>query len=74
MTLHDFMKARGLSDAELAARLGVSRQTVYRWRRGQAIPGRDEMLAIHRESDGAVTADSFYGLGPQAQSAPGSAA
>ena len=76
MTLHDFMKARGLSDAELAARLGVSRQTVYRCRRGLRMPDRETMLAIHRETDGAVTVESFYGLGPQAQPerAPGSAA
>ena len=67
MTLHDFLKARGLSDAEMAARLGVTRQTVYRWRRGQAIPGREEMRALHQATGGEVTADDFYGLGPQAQ-------
>lgn len=62
MTLQEYMQAEGLSDAELAARLGVGRQTVFRWRRGQAIPGRAAMQAIHRETGGSVTADDFYGL------------
>lgn len=61
------MQAEGLSDAELAARLGVGRQTVWRWRRGQAIPGRAAMQALYRQTGGAVTAEDFYDLAPAGQ-------
>jgi DNA-binding XRE family transcriptional regulator len=30
----DFVNRAGVADAELARRLGVSRQTVFRWRQG----------------------------------------
>ncbi len=74
MTLNDYLLVQGLSDEEFAQRIGRSRTAVNRYRRGLRMPDRETMLAIHRETDGAVTVESFYGLGPQAQSAPGSAA
>ena len=36
--LHDLRDAMGLTQAELAARLGVTLLTVNRWERGQSIP------------------------------------
>ena len=37
---------RGLSQEELAARLGVSRQTIGKWETGQALPELPGLLAL----------------------------
>ena len=39
-------KARGLSQEELAARLGVSRQAVSKWETGEAAPDLSKLLAL----------------------------
>ena len=39
-------KARGLSQEELAARLGVSRQAVSKWETGEAAPDLPKLLAL----------------------------
>ena len=41
-------KARGLSQEELAARLGVSRQAVSRWEADAAVPELEKLIAISR--------------------------
>jgi transcriptional regulator with XRE-family HTH domain len=41
----------GLSQTELAARVGVSQQTVSRWEGGTAIPQADRVIALARVLD-----------------------
>lgn len=44
-------KARGLSQEELAARLGVSRQAVSKWETGEAAPDLSKLLALRDALD-----------------------
>lgn len=47
--LHRLRKERGLTQGELAARLGVSKPTVWAWEQGRARPIEDRLDAIARE-------------------------
>lgn len=71
MTLGDFLEAKGLSQADFAARLSermeqpVPAQSMSRWARrpgtpGYGIPSPEIIAAIHRETRGEVTAASWY--------------
>lgn len=57
--------ARWLAAAEdrhpmkIALILGVSRTTIYDWRRGKHLPGRKTSVRIAHLSDGAVAVDSW---------------
>ncbi len=59
MTLHEkifyYRKAAKLSQEELAAQLGVSRQAVSKWELGEAVPDTGKLLALARTLH--VTAD-----------------
>ena len=63
MKLSDYLDATKLSDAEFAVRIGVSRSTVSRLRRGETtnqLPSKTTIAAIARETKGAVTANDFW--------------
>jgi tetratricopeptide (TPR) repeat protein/transcriptional regulator with XRE-family HTH domain len=49
--LNQYVQRAGISDAELARTLGVSRQTIFRWREGMTARPRhrDDVLAIARK-------------------------
>lgn len=48
--LTTFARRLGVSDAELARAIGVSRQTIFRWREGATRPRhRDDVLALARK-------------------------
>ena len=47
--LHRLRKERGLTQGELAARLGVSKPTVWAWEQGRARPIEERLDAIARE-------------------------
>lgn len=49
---------------EFAARIGVTPTMVTEYARGRMWPGRDKMLAIARETRGAVTANDFVQCEP----------
>lgn len=66
MTLADYLTHHDLTYAELARRLGTSRQQAERWAKGQRIPRRDEMLRIVELTDRAVMPNDFYGLSAEA--------
>ena len=51
-------KERGLTQAELAAALGISRQAVSKWEKGQAIPSADNLLALSRVYE--MTVEELY--------------
>jgi transcriptional regulator with XRE-family HTH domain len=59
MKLADFMKLSGLSDADLAAKIGRSRETVTRYRNGTITPNWEALAALTRVTNGAVTANDF---------------
>lgn len=70
MRLSDFLDQKQLTNAAFGARIGVSRQTVLRYRRGDRIPGKAEMALISEATAGAVTANDFYGVTPPPDAVP----
>jgi len=60
MTLHDYMQAHGIRDAELAQKLGVSRPYVSRLRRGKRQPSLP--VAAKLEELTGIPARQFAGL------------
>lgn len=61
MKLAEYLKLANLTDADFAQRIGVERSTVTRLR-GDQIPTREVMRAIAEATNGAVTANDFYGI------------
>ena len=47
--LYQLRKGRGISQEELGARLGVSRQAVSKWETDIASPDMENLLALSRE-------------------------
>lgn len=62
MTLADYLKADGNRASDLANAIGVAVSTITRAARGETIPSRELMQAIHRHTDGAVTPNDFFGI------------
>ena len=60
MRLLAYLTENGLSDADFAARIGVSRQAVHRYKTGRRIPDRPIMVRISGETENQVTADDFF--------------
>ena len=44
--LYEYRKNAGLSQDQLADRIGVSRQAVSKWERGEASPDTDNLIAL----------------------------
>ena len=44
--LYELRKQKGLSQEEVADRLGVTRQTVSKWETGQSTPDFDKVLPL----------------------------
>lgn len=65
MTLDNYLKGVGLTEAQFADRIGVHQSTVNRLRAG-SIPSKELMARIVEVTDGHVRADDFYGLGETA--------
>lgn len=71
-------KGRGLTQEQLAARLGVSRQTVSRWELAETLPDTQNLLPLKEALGVSIDTllDSAQGLeepAPQAGPAPGAA-
>jgi transcriptional regulator with XRE-family HTH domain len=54
-----WLKAKRISQAEFARRVGVEPNTVYRWVKGDRRPDWKIMEKIAAETGGEVTANSF---------------
>jgi transcriptional regulator with XRE-family HTH domain len=64
MTLAQFMTHANLDAAQLAAQVGVGREAVRKWVRGERIPRPKQMRRIARITKGKVGPADFYGLRP----------
>jgi transcriptional regulator with XRE-family HTH domain len=53
--IHNLRKAKGISQEELAGRIGVSRQAVLKWESEQSIPDIDKVITMSELLD--VTTD-----------------
>jgi len=59
MKLTDYLAGHNISDADFAASIGVSRQSVHRYKTGDRAPEWPVLAKIRDATDGAVTADDF---------------
>jgi transcriptional regulator with XRE-family HTH domain len=60
MRLDDYLKSAGKTPTSFAEEIGVSLQSVYRYTKGERIPGAEVMKKIKEITKGQVTANSFY--------------
>jgi hypothetical protein len=68
MTFEEWIKREGLTYAAAADRIGAASATVARrYAKGLQIPNRDFMKRIYGATNGAVTANDFYGHPPPSQ-------
>ena len=66
--LAEIRKSRGVGAAELAGRVGVSRQTIYAIEAGTYVPNTETALRLARELE--VTVDDLFSLEGAAQQPP----
>lgn len=66
--LQELRKGRGLSQEELAQRLGVSRQSVSKWEQDQTYPETDKLIEISRIFS--LSVDSLLKYGQAAEQVP----
>lgn len=60
-------KANGLSQEELADKLGISRQAISKWERAEASPDTDNLITLSRLYG--VTLDELLGISPMSEPA-----
>lgn len=58
--LPNYIKRMGISMAEFAAQLGVTREAVRAWCKREYLPSLANVSEMERLTGGAVTARSFY--------------
>ncbi|MCF2664460.1 helix-turn-helix transcriptional regulator [Oscillibacter valericigenes] len=75
MTFHEHLarrrKALGLSQEELAAKIGVSRQAVSKWETGDVVPDLNRLLALAEALDTSLDALCGRETAESAAAAPG---
>lgn len=62
MTLDSWLLAQRISEIEFGLKIGRTQASVNRYRRGLRIPDVGTMRKIVAVTQGAVTANDFYGL------------
>jgi DNA-binding XRE family transcriptional regulator len=62
MTLDQYIRDKGLTNAEFGELVGANHSTISRLRKGGQVPSPELMLAIFERTDGVVTANDFYGI------------
>ncbi|MFN3991215.1 MAG: helix-turn-helix domain-containing protein [Erythrobacter sp.] len=62
MKLADWRRASGMTQEELAARLGLIPGSVARYESGSRLPAPAVMIRLFEISDGAVQPNDFYAL------------
>ncbi len=63
--LYELRRAHGISQEDLARKLGVSRQAVSKWECGESVPGTDNLIALARLYG--VELDALLGIGRDAE-------
>lgn len=66
--LYQLRKDKGISQEELADKLGVSRQAISKWERGEALPDTDNLISIAKLYE--VSLDELVGNTNIAQEVP----
>lgn len=61
MTLKEYLSQQGLTCEAFADKIGVKAPTAWRYANGHRIPRPTIMARIADATDGAVTAQDFYG-------------
>lgn len=59
VTLSDYLKKRGLSDADFAKRVGMNRTVIWSYRTGRRMPMADKVAVIEKATGGLVGAKDF---------------
>lgn len=59
MKLAAYLSANDIRDSDFAARIGVTRQTLWRYKSGERRPEWDVLERISRETGGQVTPNDF---------------
>ena len=67
--LYELRRAHGISQEDLARKLGVSRQAVSKWECGESVPGTDNLIALARPYG--VELDALLGIGRDADADDG---
>ncbi len=62
MTLDEYIRAAGMTNAEFGDLVGANHSTISRLRKGGQVPNPDLMVAIFDKTGGSVTANDFYGI------------
>ena len=62
MKLQSYLDLKGLTHEAFGDEIGVKRLTVWRWVHNEQFPRPHHIQAIHRATDGAVTANDLYGV------------
>ena len=65
MKLSDYMTRLGLSDEDLARKLGLTAKTVYRWRVGLRMPKPEVADLIVEVTGGLVSHSDIYARRPR---------
>lgn len=66
MTLSEYLAQSEIPDALFAERIGVSRQSLHRYKQGDRRPEWSVLQRIAEETSGAVTANDFMSASPSA--------
>lgn len=55
MTLHDYMRDNGMTDAEMSKKIGVSRSAITQYRLGNRMPKPEILLRLVAATDNYVS-------------------
>jgi transcriptional regulator with XRE-family HTH domain len=60
MRLQDYINEHGLTHSSFADTIGVKKESVRRYAKGERIPRREIAEKIHAATNGEVTPNDFY--------------
>ncbi len=62
MTFNEWLESEKISIDAISKKLNFNTATCAKWKYGQAIPRKPDMLKIVKETNGKVTPNDFYGI------------